>query len=196
MRSVWLVSLLLVSGCGTYSTLRPADTLSAGTGELHAGLGLSARPQVVPFFIADYGFTDHLEAGFQYEVFSALIGARTPILSTSSHGIALAVGLQAGMVSAPYPLGYERRFDARLTAAPNLTLGRRFTDWELYLAYKVFLTTAERGPYELATNRLGFRYHGAFPLILTMEGGGTHFRVPGGGFQFVAEFSAGLGVRF
>jgi len=61
-----------LTGCGTYSLLRPADTLKRGELEMTAGAAFNTLPEMTLVGQAAFGLADWLELGAQYEMYSAL----------------------------------------------------------------------------------------------------------------------------
>lgn len=91
-----VIGVWLFFGCASYSALRPADNLKANEFELSGGVTANSLYQVLPVGQINYGVTDWLELGLQYEVNSALAWARFGILNTEEHNMALALGIGGG----------------------------------------------------------------------------------------------------
>jgi hypothetical protein len=174
-----LVTAVASGGCGTYSLLRPADTLPAGRVDLGAGVAVSSLPQTVAVAHAHVGLADWLEVGAHYEVYSAFGEARLGVLSTSRNGFALAVGGGAGGVRT---LGWGP------AAMTSVTVGRRFGDLDVYLGNRFVYAP---GRATIDATKLGARLTLRDRIYVGVEGGATWHTV-----LWLAEASAGAGVTF
>ncbi len=197
-RIALLSLLLLLCRCGTYSVLRPADNLPQGRVEIQAGAAISTIPELLPVLKADVGLTSWLEAGVQWEVYTALIGARLGILRSERHGIALAVGVQTGVADIfRIDLLNNRDWSDRFVIAPNLTIGRRFNDhFEIYIGGKALIDVAASAPTQVLTGKLGARWTVNEVAFLGAEGGVSFHQLLGAAYQAVGEGTGTIGVGF
>jgi len=187
---------LLLPSCGTYSVLRPADNLAEGRFEVQAGAAISTVPELLPVLKADVGITDWLEAGAQWEVYNALVGARIGLLKSETHGIALAIGVQAGLADIARLEKSSSQWSNRFVISPNVTIGRRFNKIELYLGTKALLAVSDFAGTEVFTAKLGLRWTANELGFITVEGGASAHRFLGSGYLFVGEGSGSIGVSF
>jgi hypothetical protein len=201
MKTYYLIlslSLLLSSmACGTFSSLRPADTLSEKEVEFTGAVAANHIGIVVPALRIDYGVSDRVEIGAQYEVYSYLVNARYGLLKSEEDGIGLALGLAAG--EAFFISNFSSSFSDAVwrsspVFAPTLTIGRKWDSFELYLGYKAFFGTS--GNYEIGSLKLGTRFWVSKGLGLTLEGGTTHHRLTNQSYLSLLEAAAGFAFRF
>ncbi len=188
-RAALLCALAAGAGCGTYSLLRPADTLSAGHFELTGGCAVNTVPEAVPVAQAAVGLTDWLEVGAQYETYSALGQLRFGLLSSEKHGIAIALAAGGGFASVWEELGTDANYHQSGGPLAGLTIGRRFDWFEPYLGGKV-LVLFDSG-YTITSLRAGFRIILFDHLVLGVEGGATFHH----NFLVVGEGTGHLGFK-
>lgn len=160
--------LLLLTACGTYSHLRPADNLRAGGVEVSAGVAMSSVPEVVPVVQAAVGVTDRVEIEGQYEVYSALAELRFGVLSTERHGVALAIGAGGGMASVWQDLGDDSFRDGAVVG--DVVFGKRWDAVELYLSDKAVVLVSTGYVINAVKAGVRGRFHG---VHLGLEGGVT-----------------------
>ncbi len=196
-----LIFLLLLSSCGTYSVLRPADVLEKGEFEISGGLAVNSLPEGVPVAILSYGINNKLEANIQYEVYSALIGARYEILNSEDDRVALAIGLHAGYVYRFIPEKF--RLDGKVEewmkstiVTPGITIGKRKGKSEWYLAYKAFIDPTHDYWYEIGTIKIGYRYTLFKNIAFGIEGGASHHRCFENEYYNIFEGTAGFSKIF
>lgn len=180
--------LLVTCGCGTFSSLRPADNLKQGDVEIVGGISGNTLPEVLPVGRLTVGITDWLEAGVQTEVYSNLADVRFGILTSEDHGIALSLGVQGGTVQ-HVTSGSSQASGA---IGPTLCIGRRWDVFELYLGAKGLTNFDPQAILGLLSGRLGARFRLWQLGILGVEAGGTgHFW--GGFSNGVGEATAYVG---
>lgn len=152
-RGILVVTLFAATGCGTYSSLRPADNLEAGQLEVQGGLAASHLVEILPVAKISYGLTDRIEVGAQYETYSLLGDIRLGILRSDEEGFALAFGVHAGAVH------FSAFHHSRAAAGPNLVLGKRWGKWEVYTGVKAILDMEDIESHTAVYSaRAGFRH--------------------------------------
>jgi hypothetical protein len=199
--AVALLLLALLASCGTYSLLRPADTLRAGQVELGAGVAVAAGhgySEAVGHARAHVGLTDWLELGAQYEEYTTFAEVRFGLLSSERHGIALALGAGAGVYTA---WQWNVAWDRPLTLTSNtaglgevsLTLGRRWRWLEVYAGDRFFAISADGSTWgTLNAVKAGVRFTLWRHLVLGLEGGATlHDRA-----TWMGEWTLSVGLTF
>ena len=177
MRPQLFAPLLLVaaSACGTYSLVRPAETMPAGRVELTAGVAASRLGEVNPVFHGAVAITDDVEVLAQNEVWNSFAELRYGILHTRRHGLALAVGAGAGraitLVSA---LGEELDLDDADGGAAGLVsvaVGKQWAHLDLTLGNRTFVQTS--GSFFMSSTRAVVRLILSRHVGVLLEGGGT-----------------------
>ena len=192
-RLITFSSLALIWGilcnCGTYSMLRPADTLKQGEFEMTGGVAANSIPELVAVAQLGVGITDWLEFGAQYEVYSALGQLRFGLLNSADHGFALALAVGGGASSFLENLDDDRdAFDNGVILA-GLTMGHRWDFFDLYLGCKsLFLLPLQ---YSINTVKLGAMFTFFDTLIFGLEGGATLHH----GFWVAAEGAIHIGFK-
>ncbi len=186
-------------GCGTFSILRPADTLSKNNSEFSFGMAANSVGGVQPMLQWNYGLSNQIELGAQYEVYSYLLGARYGLLSSEKHSFAAACGLSVGQINEVTQFGFSANSSGTWinTGAiiPELTIGRRWRSLELYLGYRAFFGFAYNWSYTIGTIKLGTRFPIEPHIFFTLEVGETHTVTSGLFFQ-VIEGTAGFTYLF
>lgn len=178
-----------LTGCGTYSLLRPADTLKRGELEMTAGAAFNTLPEMTLVGQAAFGLADWLELGAQYEMYSALGQLRFGLLSSEKHGLALSIAVGGGYATLLEAIDVESR-DVR-SAGPlaGLTVGRRWDSFELYLGNKTLMLLPDA--YFLNAVRAGVRYTIHQAIVLGLEAGVTFHH----NFVVLGEGTAHVGFR-
>ena len=179
--------VILAASCGTYSAIRPADNLRRGQFEVAGGLAASQVGQVLPVVRATVGVSDEIEIGGQYEVYSALASIRFAAMRTETHGLALAVGLEGGVVSLVDDIiDGDTDFGLRAEAGgASLAVGHRWSSVEGYFATKALIVGWDGDTSSfLGTYRAGARFGGT-GLSFGFELGGTLHHT-----LFIAESTA------
>lgn len=174
--ALWLALLLplFFSSCGTISTIRPADNLRAGEFEIHAGISGNHFPTIVPVIKGSYGISHVLELGVQTEVYANVAELRFGILRSESHGIALALGIQAGIADFRYELTTTNKLESRteLGVGPVLVVGRRWDYFELYLGARALINIQHTDLYSgVHSVKLGSRFRLGGPMFFGIEAG-------------------------
>lgn len=173
------------TGCGTYSLLRSADTLSKGQFEISAAITGNTLPEVLGAVQGAVGVTNWLELGAQYEVYSALAQVRFGVLSSEKHGVALALAAGGGFASA-----WTSAWRSQGTVLGGFTIGRRWSYFELYLGDKCLFLIPDS--YFINTGKLGVRFTLWKHLLLGAEAGATLHH----GYLVVGEGALQLGVNW
>ncbi|MCB1198600.1 MAG: hypothetical protein KDK51_09515, partial [Deltaproteobacteria bacterium] len=164
---VILVNTILQS-CATVSVMRPAHHLEKG--QLEASAGVAVNPANVLFAAKlDYGITNKIEVGLQYETLSFVAGGRYQIFA-NPEGFALSLGLQTGSV-----VSIDDDQDGSIWVwAPNITLGWQRKTWNIYLGYKAML---DLDTYQIGSVKLGVRKQLSPRWFIGIEGGSSHYNL-------------------
>ncbi len=194
---------VFLSGCGTFSVVRPADTLKSGQFEASGGLTANHLGEFLFVGKGDFGITDWLEVGAHYEVYSYLIGLRAGLLHTDDHGFALALGLQTGRTLRLLKVIFssnDTSSEGAFTVAPSLTLGRRWDQFEPYLGMKVFLFPSHMdiggADFDyIFSGKIGFRFYPSEKIFLFFEGGPSIHKIFLGEQATLAEGALGGGLQ-
>lgn len=167
-----ILALALLTGCGTYSMMRPADTLPAKHAEVAAGVATSQLGEANTILHAAYGITDRFEVLAQNEVWNSFVEVRYGILKTRPNGLALAVGLGAGravtFLSAVTSSGDHEHYDGA-AGTGSVAVGRDFGRVALTLGNRTFLFNG----YLASSTRFGMRVLVAGPFGFELEAGAT-----------------------
>ncbi|MBK9036534.1 MAG: hypothetical protein IPL61_35680 [Myxococcales bacterium] len=169
------VAVLAATACGTYSMVRPAETMPAGRVELTAGVAASRLGEVNTVLHAAVAITDDVEVLAQNEVWNSFAEVRYGILHTRRHGLALAVGAGAGraitLVSA---LGEELDLedaDGGAAGLVSLAVGKQWAHLDLTLGNRTFVQTS--GSFFMSSTRAVVRVIITPHVGVLLEGGGT-----------------------
>ncbi|MBN2496494.1 MAG: hypothetical protein JXR96_18010 [Deltaproteobacteria bacterium] len=165
------LSLALLPGCGTYSVLRPADTLEEGSFAFTNGVAANSLPEAVYVAQASVGLLDWLELDAQYEVYSALGQLRFGVLHSEEHGVALALSAGGGAASLWDSLDTTADVLDFGAITAGVTIGRRWAFFELYGGWKGLLLVP--GAYFINTAKLGFLFTLFDHFLIGLEGGCT-----------------------
>lgn len=190
---------LLLGACGTYSMVRPANTLPQGKVELAAGLAASQIGEVNSIIHGAYGITDDVEVLAQNEVWNSFVEARYGFLhSDDDHPIALAAG--AGVGTAVTFLSAVTESDDADTVrgaagTVSFAAGHRFGRAELTLGNRTVIFGAG---YLASSTRLGLRVDANDHFGVMIEAGGTAHTATWaeGATVGIGEASAGFFVGF
>lgn len=200
-RSVLGAAVLAVTGgCGTYSLVRPADTLRAGKVELAAGLAVGGFGEVNPILHGALGVTDDVEVIAQTEVWNTFVEGRFGILHQRDDGLSLAVGVGGGTaVTMVSLLGDEVDKNHADTGAAGLvsaSVGKRWGGLELTLGNRTFVQVT--GHFLMSSTRVAVRGALGAHFGLMLEGGGTvHAPTAHPDLSlFIPEASAGFWLGF
>ena len=192
-------SLALVAGCGTYSLVRPAETMPEGRVELAAGVATSQLGEVNTILHAAYAVTDDVEVVAQNEVWNTFVEVRYGLLHERDDGLSLALGVGGGraitLVSA---VGDELDADSADGGAAGLisaAVGKRLGPVDLTLGNRTFVQT---GSFFMSSTRLAARFALGDHFGLMLEGGGTvHAPLENPELSlFIGEGSAGFWLGF
>lgn len=187
-------------GCGTYSMVRPAETMRAGRVEVAAGLAASAIGEVNTIIHAAYAITDDVEVIAQNEIWNTFVEGRYGLLHERDEGLSLVVGAGGGQaVTLVSALGDELDTDdadgggAVLASA---AVGKRLGPVDLTLGNRTFVQA--NGVFLMSSTRLGVRAGIGDHFGLMLEGGGT-VHAPTGDLDLsilIAETSLGFWLGF
>ncbi|MCE9576852.1 MAG: hypothetical protein K8W52_27140 [Deltaproteobacteria bacterium] len=173
-RLVSIAVLGLTSACGTYSLVRPAETMRAGKVELAAGLAASQLGEVNTILHAAVAITDDLELDAQNEFLNSFVEARYGILHNAPDGLALAVGLGAGraitLVSAVGDELDGDTADAGFAGVATVSVGKRWGAVDLTIGNRTFV---QSGNFFMSSTRLAARFAIGAHFGLMAEAGGT-----------------------
>jgi len=194
VRSPVLIAAL-ATGCGTYSLVRPADTLPKGRFELAAGLAASGLGEVNTVAHGAYGITDKIEVLAQNEIWNTFGELRYGFLNSKHDPIGLAVGVgggQAVTLLSAVSGGNETYNGAAGTA--SVMVGTDVGPLTLTLGNREVLFF---GGYLASSTRLGVRIRIADWFGLLVEGGATvHTKLDLGASLVIGEGTGGLYVQF
>jgi hypothetical protein len=197
----WRIGVLVIaSGCGTYSLVRPAETMRAGKVELAAGLAVGAIGEVNPIVHGAYAITDDVEINAQTEVWNTFVEGRYGILHERDNGLSLAVGVGGGRaVTLVSLIGDEVDPDDADGGAAGLVsafVGKRLGPVDLTLGNRTFVQFG--GDFFMSSTRLAVRLAIGAHFGLMVEGGGTvHAPIEHADQAlFLAEASAGFWFGF
>jgi hypothetical protein len=188
------------AGCGTYSLVRPADTLPQGKVELSAGLAASALGEVNTIVHAAYGVTDDIEVIAQNEIWNTFVEGRYGFLHERDDCWSLAVGLGGGQaVTLVSAIGDELDEDTADTGGAGLvsvSVGKRLGPVDLTFGNRTFVQFD--GGFLMSSTRLAARLPIGRHFGLMLEAGGTaHAPVESLDLAlFLAEASTGFWVGF
>jgi len=192
-----VIGLVVTSACGTYSMIRPADTLPKGKVELAAGLAASSL-EVNTIVHGAFGLTDRVELLGQNEVWNTFGEVRYAVRRRGEGPLAVSIGLGGGyaitLLSAVSGAAQGNRANGAAGTA-SVAVGH---DWG-----RVAVTVGNRSfvlaPGYLATStRAGIRVRIAGPLGALAELGATYhakLAVIAAGLA-IAEGSLGLFFEF
>ncbi len=192
--------LAVAGGCGTYSLVRPADTLRAGKAEVAAGLAAGGFGEINPILHGAVGVTDDVEVIGQTEVWNSFVEGRFGILHDRDNGLSLAVGVGAGRaVTLVSLLGDEvDSTDANGGAAGvvSASVGKRLGPIELTFGNRTFVQT--NGDFFMSSTRLAMRGAIGEHFGLMLEAGGTvHAPIQHPDLSFfIPEASVGFWIGF
>jgi hypothetical protein len=196
------VALLLASttACGTYSLVRPADTLPAGRVELAAGLAASQLGEANTILHGAVGITDDVEAYIHNEFLNTFGEVRYGILHSDTDDLGLAVGLGFGraitLVSAIGDELDSDNADGGAAAVASATIGKRWDSIELAVGNRTFVQTGNA--FLMSSTRAQARFGVSRSFGLLIEAGGT-VHAPTDALDaslFIGEGSLGLWVGF
>ena len=199
-RSVLGATLLTVAaGCGTYSLVRPAETLRAGKVELAAGLAASQLGEANTIIHGAIGVTDDVEVLAQNEVWNSFVEVRYGLLHDRDDGMALAIGVGGGqaitLVSAVGEALDEDTADNGAAGLVSVSVGKRFGAFELTAGNRTFIQV---GSFFMSSTRAAVRAAIGDHFGVMLEGGGTaHAPIAHPDLSlFIGEASAGFWVGF
>jgi len=173
-----------LAGCGTYTMVSPADTLSQGQVEVAAGLAASQLGEVNPVAHATVGVTDRIEVLGHYEIWNAFAEARFGLLKSERDGIALAVGVGGGFATTfVSELDNDETSDGSALTM-SIAIGKRFGAHELALAHRTLLLGGDWG---VSATRGQYRYAFGGVGVFVEVGGTLHYPLD------AAELTLGLG---
>lgn len=192
-------SSAFLAGCGTYSLVRPAETMPEGRIELAAGVAASQLGEVNTILHAAYAVTDDVEVVAQNEVWNTFVEVRYGLLHERDDGLSLALGAGGGraitLVSAVGDALDADSADAGVAGLVSAAVGKRLGPVDLTLGNRTFVQT---GSFFMSSTRLAARLAIGDHLGLMLEGGGTvHAPIASPGLAlFIGEGSAGFWLGF
>ena len=199
VRSIGALAVV-AAGCGTYSLVRPAETMRAGKVELAAGLAASSIGEANTIVHAAYAITDDVEVDAQNEIWNTFVEVRYGILHERDDGLSLAVGAGGGQaVTLVSAVGDELDEDSADTGAAGLvgvSIGKRLGPVDLTLGNRSFVQLG--GGFLMSSTRLAARVAIGAHFGVMLEGGGTvHAPLDSVDLAIgIAEGSAGFWVGF
>jgi hypothetical protein len=194
-----LIAIVGCSACGTYSLVRPAETMRKGHLELSAGLAASQLGEANPILHAAYAFTDDIEVIAQNEVWNAFVEARYGLLHDAPNGLSLALGVGGGraitLVSAVGESLDADEADSGAAGLVSASIGKRLGNVDLTLGNRTFV---QSGRFFMSSTRLAVRLAIGSHFGLMLEGGGTvHAPIESPDLAlFIGEGSLGFWVGF
>lgn len=187
-------------GCGTYSMVRPAETMRAGRVEVAAGLAASAIGEVNTILHGAYAVTDDVEVVAQNEIWNTFVEVRYGLLHERDDGLSLAVGAGGGQaVTLVSAIGDEvdaDDADGGGAVQASVAVGKRLGPIDLTLGNRTFVQVS--GDFLMSSTRLGARGAIGDHFGLMVEGGGT-VHAPTGALDLsilIAEASLGFWLGF
>lgn len=192
--------LALTSACGTYSMVRPAETLPAGRVELAAGLAASQLGEANTVLHAAVGVTDDVEVLAQNEVWNSFGEVRYGVLHEKPNGMSLAVGVGGGraitLVSAVGDALDSDEADGGAAGLASVAVGKRFDRVDLTIGNRTFYQFG--GGFFMSSTRAAVRFAITGNLGLLLEGGGTvHAPIDAPDLSiFIGEATTGFWIGF
>jgi hypothetical protein len=182
-------------GCGTYSLVRPAETMPKGRMELAAGLAASSVGEANTILHAAYAITDNVEVLAQNEVWNSFVEARYGLLHEASDGLSLALGVGGGraitLVSALGDSLDPSNAESGAAGLISASVGKRLGTLDLTIGNRTFV---QAGSFFMSSTRAAVRVSLGGHFGLMLEGGGTvHAPIESPELSlFIAEASAGF----
>jgi hypothetical protein len=187
---VLLLASVSVSACGTYSMLRPADTIPRGAFEVNAGLAANGLGEVLPVVQGAIGLADRLELVGQYEIYNGFGELRGQVLDSRQHGVGLTLGVGGGVgFTFAEALGEDEETVNDGAATASLVIGRELGSVDLYLGDRIMWLIPS---YAVNTTKLGVRINAGRYFRVIAEGGAT---IHNGG-AVLAEGTVAIGLGF
>ncbi len=199
-RTLSLAALALSGACGTYSLVRPAETLPGGRVELSAGVAASQLGEANTVLHAAVGINDDIEIMAQNEVWNTFGEVRYGVLHEKPNGISLAVGAGAGraitLISAVGDALDADEADAGAAGVVEVAVGKRLDRVDLTVGNRTFYQFG--GGFVMSSTRAAVRFAIADSFGLMLEGGGTvHAPIDALDVSlFIGEGSAGFWIGF
>jgi len=197
-----ILSLVIVAtsgACGTYSLVRPAETMPQGRVELAAGIAASQLGEANTILHAAYAITDDVEVLAQNEVWNSFVEVRYGVLHEAHDGVSLALGAGGGeaitLISAVGEALDADEADSGAAGLVSASIGKRLGAVDLTLGNRTFIQT---GAFFMSSTRLAARIAIGDHLGLMLEGGGTaHAPLDAPDVAlFIGEGSLGFWVGF
>jgi hypothetical protein len=192
-----LLAFVVLAGCGTYSTLRPAPVLAPGRVELGAGIAANQIGEVLPVVQGHVGLFPRVEIGGHYEVYSGFGELRVQALEEEHQGVSMSFGLGGGFATTildevGQELSESQGPDFALFG--SFALSRRFgTVVEPYVAGRVsYLVPADGWVFAPVG---GVRLNATRWLSFSLEGGAA-IHVRAGVGLGIAQGALGIGLHF
>jgi hypothetical protein len=185
---------LALSGCGTYSTLRPATVAPPGHVELGAGLAANQLGEVLPVLDGRAGIFPRVEIGGHYEVYSGFAEARVQALAQETAGVSLALGLGGGFGTTlidEVGEALDGAEDPDPAVFASLGISRRFGVVEPYVAVR---SAALLGTGFVNAPTGGLTFHLGRHVGISLEGGASiHTRE--GASLAIAQGALGVSLK-
>lgn len=200
MRHALALLAAATAACGTYSLVRPAETLPKGRVELATGVAASQLGEANTILHAAVGLTDDLEAYIHNEFLNTYGEVRYGVLHNASDDVALAVGLGFGraitLVSAIGDTLDSDSADGGTAGVASVTVGKRLDAIELSVGNRTLIQTD--GGFLMSSTRLQIRATVSPHFGLLGElGGTTHAPTDDfGNSIFITEGALGLWIGF
>lgn len=195
-----LALVLATAGCGTYTLVRPAETLRQGKVELSAGIAASQLGEANTVLHAAYGITDDVEVLAQNEVWNSFVELRYGVLhEREGDDVSLAFGVGGGraitLVSAVGDALDSDDADAGMAGLVSAAVSKRAGAVEFTLGNRTFL---QAGDFFMSSTRLAARLAIGEHFGVMLEGGGTvHAPIEHPDLSlFIGEGSAGFWLGF
>lgn len=192
-------ALVMAAGCGTYSLVRPAETMRAGKVELAAGVATSQLGEANTILHAAYAITDDVEILAQNEVWNTFVEARYGVLHERDDGLSLAVGVGGGQaITLVSAVGESLDADDADNGAAGLvsvSVGKRLGPVDLTVGNRTFVQV---GSFFMSSTRGQARFALGEHFGLMLEGGGTvHAPLANPDLAlFIGEGSVGFWIGF
>ncbi|MBL8620943.1 MAG: hypothetical protein JNK64_06550 [Myxococcales bacterium] len=194
------VALALTSACGTYSMVRPAETMPAGRVELSAGLAASQLGEANTVLHAAVAVTDDVEVLAQNEVWNSFAEVRYGVLHEKPNGVSLAVGVGGGraitLVSAVGDALDSDDADGGAAGLASVAIGKRLDRVDLTVGNRTFYQFG--GGFFMSSTRASVRLAITDNVGLLLEGGGTvHAPIDAPDLSiFIGEATTGFWIGF
>jgi len=199
-RVLALVAAVAAGGCGTYSLMRPAETLPAGRVEVAVGAAASQLGEANTVLHGAVGITDDIEALAQNEVWNSFAEVRYGILHERPNGASLAVGVGGGraitLVSAVGDALDSDEADGAAAGTVSVSVGKQWDRIAVTIGNRTFIQA--NGNFFMSSSRAQVRLAATDHFGVLLEGGGTvHAPIDHPDLSlFIGEGTLGLWIGF